>query len=320
MMPRCSYEALVEARRDGRLDAAEAKSVARHLTGCESCRRLADELDAIASLAAARPRPKHDPLSHRRRRLALLRDAAMPRRARARGPWPIVGVAAALALLFGVAASDWKNEALVAQSVGVPAVDTASMAIVATITAAPGSAYDKQLTGSSKGTLERIRLRDGSVSLHVERLHDDQRFIVATGDGEVEVRGTRFSVTAVQDVLTRVEVREGHVEVRHAGVVVMLGPGDSWQPPTLLETADDKADDTTPAAPVAHRERAQPVAVAREVASADVAGGPVASADVASAVPVASTEPVASTPTRERSAASSRLRRRDVDAGAWRLP
>jgi len=68
------------------------------------------------------------------------------------------------------------------------------------------------------------------------------RFIVATGDAEVEVKGTRFEVAVVPDpsacapfARTQVMVQEGVVVVRFAGGEVRLPAGSVWPacPPPL---------------------------------------------------------------------------------------
>lgn len=68
------------------------------------------------------------------------------------------------------------------------------------------------------------RLDRGALQVHVAKLHGGERFLVATPDREVEVRGTRFRVSVVPAVgdcgggtLTRVTVDEGVVVVRPAG-------------------------------------------------------------------------------------------------------
>jgi hypothetical protein len=80
-----------------------------------------------------------------------------------------------------------------------------------------------------------FRLARGAVSAHVTKLKAGERFVVATADAEVEVRGTRFQVTVVppdeacgQGVVTRVAVSEGVVVVRSFGHEVRVAAGDHW--------------------------------------------------------------------------------------------
>jgi hypothetical protein len=91
------------------------------------------------------------------------------------------------------------------------------------------------MTVATEGATQRLQLDAGSVELHVAKLAPDHRFIVGTPDSEVEVRGTRFSVSIVAadpecggGVRTRVVVTEGVVVVRHAGVEVAVAIGEPW--------------------------------------------------------------------------------------------
>src|SRR5262249_18030645 len=72
----CAMAPMVEADRDGRLDAREQASLRRHLTTWASCRRLADDLASLRELAMRRVLPEVTPLDHQRGRAALLRSAA----------------------------------------------------------------------------------------------------------------------------------------------------------------------------------------------------------------------------------------------------
>ncbi|MBL8955736.1 MAG: FecR domain-containing protein [Myxococcaceae bacterium] len=98
---------------------------------------------------------------------------------------------------------------------------------------------------------QRFRLSGGRAAVHVQRLPASQRFVVATDDVEVEVRGTRFEVESTQvdaacDVATatRVVVLEGTVVVRRgADDVELVGPAhwpdckrvDAVEPPPAAE-------------------------------------------------------------------------------------
>jgi hypothetical protein len=80
-----------------------------------------------------------------------------------------------------------------------------------------------------------FRLARGAVSAHVTKLRAGERFVVATSDAEVEVRGTRFQVSVVprdeacgQGVVTRVDVSEGVVVVRSLGQEARVEAGHHW--------------------------------------------------------------------------------------------
>lgn len=87
----------------------------------------------------------------------------------------------------------------------------------------------------SAGLLEAFALEQGEIDARVAKLGPTQRFVVSTPDAEVEVRGTQFRVRVVaadpsclDGTVTRVDVTEGVVAVRHAHVEALVGPGSSW--------------------------------------------------------------------------------------------
>jgi hypothetical protein len=91
------------------------------------------------------------------------------------------------------------------------------------------------MTVVAEGLTQTLHLDVGSVELHVAKLAPDHRFIVATPDSEVEVRGTRFTVSVVasdpgcgEGTRTRVTVTEGVVAVRHDGTEDRLAIGEQW--------------------------------------------------------------------------------------------
>jgi len=85
------------------------------------------------------------------------------------------------------------------------------------------------------GAIQKFDLAAGSVVAQVAKLGPGGRFIIATPDSEVEVRGTRFEVSVGSEpsrcgpsVRTRVTVYEGVVAVRHAATVVEIEAGMHW--------------------------------------------------------------------------------------------
>jgi ferric-dicitrate binding protein FerR (iron transport regulator) len=80
-----------------------------------------------------------------------------------------------------------------------------------------------------------LNLGSGAVEVHVAKLKAGERFVIATPDAEVEVRGTRFHLAIVpairgcgQGTVTRVSVTEGIVVVRSSGVESRVLAGTRW--------------------------------------------------------------------------------------------
>jgi ferric-dicitrate binding protein FerR (iron transport regulator) len=122
------------------------------------------------------------------------------------------------------------------------------------------------------GTMQRFDLESGSLEAAVAKLQPGHRFVVATPDAEVEVKGTRFELVVDGEVSrceptvrTRLTVQEGVVAVRHDGREVRVAAGAIWpncSPPRAPAAR---------AAPAAVRARGAPrlTAAERERAGAD---------------------------------------------------
>jgi hypothetical protein len=96
-----------------------------------------------------------------------------------------------------------------------------------------GAASGVRLT--ALGPIQRFDVESGTLEANVAKVAPGGRFIVATGDAEVEVRGTRFEVTVVPTpsscapfARTQVVVHEGAVVVRFGGGEVRLPAGAAW--------------------------------------------------------------------------------------------
>jgi hypothetical protein len=96
-----------------------------------------------------------------------------------------------------------------------------------------GAASRVRLT--ALGATQRFDVESGTLEADVAKVPLGGRFIVATGDAEVEVKGTRFEVAVVPDASacapfarTQVMVQEGVVVVRFAGGEVRLPAGSVW--------------------------------------------------------------------------------------------
>lgn len=82
---------------------------------------------------------------------------------------------------------------------------------------------------------KRFALEAGSIAAKVAKLGHGERFVVATSDSEIEVHGTEFRVSIVEPepscgggTPTRLQVTEGIVAVRHAGVETLVLAGETW--------------------------------------------------------------------------------------------
>jgi TolA-binding protein len=219
----CSRAWQAEAALDRRISAEDRASFERHVQTCETCARELDELLRLKQLGKQLPWPKAEPLQRRRQRNELLRRAHAGETisdARFAWRWVVVPVVLCLLALGVVAQRKLRVEA--------PVVPEA--AVVYEVRADAGSAWSK-LAG---GDAVRLALEEGALAIHVSKLKSGQSFSVQLPDGELEVRGTRFTVQAGVTRTDRVTVSEGRVALRVRGrPEVLLGAGDTWQ-----QTAD----------------------------------------------------------------------------------
>jgi hypothetical protein len=229
-----------ESELSRRLGAAPGAELARHLSDCETCQAMwAGLSDAIAR---ARALPSRVPDGERRDevRAALLARAALPP---ARGASRLSWALGATALAASVIVALWLAKTR-------PAALAPSRVVVRS---GPGGA---RYAVVSPPPWETIHLWDGSIDLEVEPLRPGERVRVEVGDGEVEVRGTRFQVVARADRLVGVDVTHGRVEVRPSGArVAVLGMGERWR--SAVEAPSEVASPPPVAAP-ALEDRATP--------------------------------------------------------------
>jgi ferric-dicitrate binding protein FerR (iron transport regulator) len=260
---------LVEAHRDGRLGEREAASLERHLTTCASCRSLSLLLGRMADHLRAPPAPDPDPLTHQRARLRLLRAATFAApgarpggagRALVAATAAAAGIAAVVALTTSAMPARAPVPRVSRFEVRVPALPSARMDTQ--VRASAGARYQRHPDGGS----ERIDLGEGALDIEVRPLRADERFVVATDDAEVEVRGTEFRVEATGGRLVGVSVSRGKVEVRYRGLRELIPAGGAFHP--------DDHDTSPPARP-----------------PAAVAGSALARSRPAQAAPPASAEP-----------------------------
>ncbi|HWA75024.1 MAG TPA: FecR domain-containing protein [Polyangiaceae bacterium] len=213
----CARAWQAEAVLDGVLSRADASSFERHVAICSEC---AGERQALLRLGAvARRLPSLDVSPLRRRALhnELLRRAnelstgvAPKRFARL---WVVVPVVVcALAALCAV----WLR----------PLHPTAS---VAPPTYRLSAGANARWRVADAGRSLKLELQTGVITIVVNKLESGQRFAVALPDGELEVRGTRFTVECDAHHTRRITVAEGRVAVRLRGQAALsLGAGEAW--------------------------------------------------------------------------------------------
>ncbi len=186
-----------------------------HLAACATCRASWDGFQAAIGLARELPVDLPSAARSDDVRTSILAAAESEQA----GPictrtahlrWPAIGVVAAAAIVW----------------IARGHLHDARPRSHAVVHASTGAAF----VIASAPPDETLRLRGGTVEVQVDPLGPGERFRVVTGDGEVEVRGTAFSVSAADDRLADVSVAHGRVEIRpRDGAPALLGPGQAWR-------------------------------------------------------------------------------------------
>jgi len=224
------------------------QKLGRHLDGCTSCAKIYSDLKAIVKVAPALS-PADPMTDDSRERIAAMllaeasageRSAPVVRRARrlALG-LAAVGVGAAAAIAGITVSRGWMR----VDPSDHPASSLAGSVKELEATAIPSHASIRVIGEARFSRVqsppdELVRLDDGTIELRVSPLAGNERFRVATGDAEVEVKGTHFKVTAARHALVAVHVWQGRVEVRSShGTFTTLQAGDDW-----VEAPDGSSD------------------------------------------------------------------------------
>ncbi|HYJ11813.1 MAG TPA: FecR family protein, partial [Polyangiaceae bacterium] len=197
-----------EAVLDRRLSVEDRASFERHAKGCSACGRELNELSRLKTLGEELPWPKSEPLQRRRARYELLRQAhgsSVGQAGSMRGAAWRAGLA--IALLCLVTAGLYAY--LKAPAGDPPALTSPGF----DLRPEAGSVW-RQL---SLGRAVRLQLERGGVLVTVRKLQAGQTFVIQLPDGELEVRGTRFTVEADGARTSRVAVEEGRVALRLVG-------------------------------------------------------------------------------------------------------
>jgi hypothetical protein len=201
--------------------AALAGGIDAHLQAhLDTCSRCTAELESHANVADdARLVPVIDPAPEHAR---LVRAALMTA---ARGP--VVAASPRRLWLFGIgAAAALAAAAILFVVLPRPTSTSPQVAYRGTVHAHDGAQFAR--VGGVPD--EIVRLTRGTITVEVSPLQAGERFRVITADGEVEVRGTAFDVTAVDDKLAAVRVLHGQVEVRASGAAPkLLAAGERWE-------------------------------------------------------------------------------------------
>lgn len=216
-----------EAVEDGRLSGEERASFERHAQTCRVCAGERRALAALRQAAERLPLLSASPLERRRLRQNLLgRANDVAQNARRPGAWRLAAVGAAAVALGAIALVS-----VVTMSNGSPPAEHHVAAALSVPTFQMRVSTGGVWHTAERGPTLRLALERGVFSLHVDKLVTGQRFIANLPDGELEVRGTRFTVDVGGGRTRRVSVSQGHVALRIHGLPQrMLGPGESWQP------------------------------------------------------------------------------------------
>jgi TolA-binding protein len=199
-----------------------------HIESCPRCTSRCASLRSLVKQAQGLAVPAEMTEDARRAIAARLLATGPAPRARLRWPVVVVGVpaaAVAVAALVWTTRPAWRAPAP-PQSTAGPVMGAPDGARSRATVRAIGAARYTRVQAPPDDVL---RLDDGTIVLEVAPLPSGERFRVTTEDAEVEVRGTRFQVSASRGKLTGVTVASGRVEVRSAGGGrVVLDPGDEW--------------------------------------------------------------------------------------------
>jgi TolA-binding protein/anti-sigma factor RsiW len=281
----CDRRWEIDALREGTLGAKDAEAFERHARTCDVCAatlaRDARLRELATSLAANAPNELH----LRRLRARVLHDVATGSPERRHLMVPLV---AALALtLLGLASWALVRRGVIPSSVphailpqpalpALPALPSSAAARSAVIAedafaAAVLPGEGARWSRVREGLVERVRLEDGTLKIHVRHQASGERFLVELPDGELEVRGTTFEVTVRAFKTERVSVDEGVVAVRvkAAGAERELRAGEAWDAPRSGALA--KGSGLTPRAGVRRGAHAAAPASEAAPASANVA-------------------------------------------------
>jgi ferric-dicitrate binding protein FerR (iron transport regulator) len=240
-----------EAHFDGYLAPSDAASFDRHVGTCAECSAERTALARLQNVARRMPVLEVSPLRRRALHNEILGRAnkALVRQGRpllARSWIWLSFAACALGFLLVVFLRSQR-----------PVVDSGVTEPSYRLVAAPGSRWHVAQPGSAL----RLAVEEGTFTISVNKLKTNQRFALDLPDGELEVRGTRFTVRLGGQHTLRVAVEEGHVALRFSGHdETILGPGDEWPIVALVDPGPPPAADSNASANHSASRRGPPVA------------------------------------------------------------
>jgi TolA-binding protein len=237
MKTECDRYWEIDALREGKLGEGDADAFERHASACEVCSAAVARDARLRTLAASIAGVGPNDLDLRRTRARVLRDVANRRPQAWRAP---VVIAASCAAAVVIALS-WIGSrraplahlpppavAPVAAGSGPepPPPEPAATTLAGTVLSADGARWFR----TRDAGVERIRLEEGTLRLSVRHQTAAERFVVELPDGELEVRGTTFTVSASATATARVAVEGGVVALRIRGLPaeILLQAGESW--------------------------------------------------------------------------------------------
>jgi tetratricopeptide (TPR) repeat protein len=190
-----------------------------HLSSCSKCSQALEAESSLLGMFRELPWGEPPAAQVSGVRSVILQQASQQQSiapASARWPWARLALVAVLLLAVG---------ATLYLSLSAPQQNKTPALALANVEATANSQYVYEGPKDN----EVVRLQEGTVMVQVTHLKPGERFRVIIGDAEVEVRGTKFSVTAKDNKLVRVVVFEGKVEVRPAkGEQRLLLPSQAW--------------------------------------------------------------------------------------------
>ncbi|MGH7284577.1 MAG: FecR domain-containing protein, partial [Polyangiaceae bacterium] len=235
MTRNCDRRWEIDALREGRLGPKDAEAFERHLRVCGPCMESKMRDEQLRTLSASLSRAEPNELDLRRLRARVLRSAEMGEERGLGAPRMRFVIAA---LFAGVACLavyfSTTRHAQPSPLAITTAIATAAPELAGTVSPHEGAVWRQTRDGS----IERVKLDDGALSIHVRHQRDDERFFVDVPDGTVEVRGTTFDVEVRDGRTVLVHVTEGIVSWKSdRGDAVLLPAGASWSPTTPASSA-----------------------------------------------------------------------------------